>query len=238
MKPVEQGPPGLFSNSATEPKEALNANLEQLVRPIAFSLLLTGLAGFADAIGLLHLNHLYVSFMSGNSTHFGLALAQLSIAEVLWIAFFISSFVAGAALGTWIIDRRPTAPFVTALYAEASIFLIAILLARSGYLASCLIAITIAMGLQNALHRSILGADVGRSFVTGTLFNLGQSIARLARSPQEIYTAALNAASWFAFILGAVLGAHALAAFGLGDSLVFGLAVLTILAAGLRLEWL
>jgi oxalate decarboxylase len=227
-----------MSSSATGSKEELNPKLDALIRPIAFSLLLTGLAGFVDAIGLLHLNHLYVSFMSGNSTHFGLALAQVSIAEVLWIAFFISSFVAGAALGTWVIDRSQTAPSLSALYAEASIFLIAILLERYLSFASCLLAITVAMGLQNALHRTILGADIGRSFVTGALFNLGQSIARISRSPREIYTAALNAASWLAFICGAVLGSHALAAFGLGDSLILGLALLTALAASLRLGWI
>ena len=227
-----------MNNSATGSKEALNPKLGELIRPIAFSLLLTGLAGFVDAIGLLHLNHLYVSFMSGNSTHFGLALARLSMADVFWIAFFISSFVAGASLGTWVIDRSQTAPSLAALYAEASIFLIAILLERYLSFASCLLAITVAMGLQNALHRTILGADIGRSFVTGALFNLGQSIARISRSPREIYTAALNAASWLAFISGAVLGSHALAAFGLGDCLILGLALLTALAASLRLGWI
>ena len=39
---------------------------------------LSALAGYVDAIGFLHLNGMYVAFMSGNSTRLGVSLAAIS----------------------------------------------------------------------------------------------------------------------------------------------------------------
>ncbi|MFX6760099.1 DUF1275 family protein, partial [Acinetobacter baumannii] len=45
-------------------------------RNILLACALSGLAGFVDGIGFLHLGGLFVSFMSGNSTHLGVSLAE------------------------------------------------------------------------------------------------------------------------------------------------------------------
>ena len=53
--------------------------VEQQTLPVRdaaiLALLLTAIAGFLDAIGYAQLHHLFVSFMSGNSTHLGMSLA-------------------------------------------------------------------------------------------------------------------------------------------------------------------
>lgn len=47
-----------------------------VARPIPFATFATLVAGFVDAVGYAHLGGLFLSFMSGNSTRFGLRIAQ------------------------------------------------------------------------------------------------------------------------------------------------------------------
>jgi len=60
---------------------------------------LAALAGMVDAIGYLHLSGLFVSFMSGNSTHLAVSLGQGNLAEAGAISKLVALFVLGAAAG-------------------------------------------------------------------------------------------------------------------------------------------
>ena len=60
---------------------------------------LAALAGMVDAIGYLRLGHLFVSFMSGNSTQLGVAVGGGDLTEAGVIAELIALFVLGAAAG-------------------------------------------------------------------------------------------------------------------------------------------
>jgi uncharacterized membrane protein YoaK (UPF0700 family) len=67
--------------------------------------LITVVAGFLDAVGFTQLNHLYVSLMSGNSTHFGMSLAAGAWSDVIAAAgTVIAAFVMGAFAGTFFPD--------------------------------------------------------------------------------------------------------------------------------------
>ncbi len=66
--------------------------------PLAFALTLTGLAGFLDAAAYVRFNHLYVSFMSGNSTHLGMSLAGWEVPDILAILGLVCAFVTAPAL--------------------------------------------------------------------------------------------------------------------------------------------
>ncbi len=56
---------------------ALQARVARAPRhPVVFATLMTAMAGFLDAVGYAQLGRLYVSFMSGNSTQLGIAIAQ------------------------------------------------------------------------------------------------------------------------------------------------------------------
>src|SRR5262244_197180 len=57
------------------------------------------LAGMVDAIGYLRLGHLFVSFMSGNSTQLAVAVGGGDLTEASVIAELIALFVLGAAAG-------------------------------------------------------------------------------------------------------------------------------------------
>lgn len=92
------------------------------------------------------------------------------------------------------------------------------------------------MGMQNALHRVVGGADVGKGFITGALFDLGQSIARLFHHEGSFRRAASNMLSWIVFVGGAVIGAFALGILGLANCLVVAVAVVLAMIAALFAE--
>ena len=72
---------------------------------LVLATLLAGLAGMVDAIGYLRLGHLFVSYMSGNSTLFAIAVGRGDLAEAFSILTLIALFVAGAS------DRQLLAVF-------------------------------------------------------------------------------------------------------------------------------
>jgi uncharacterized membrane protein YoaK (UPF0700 family) len=68
-------------------------------------------------------------------------------------------------------------------------------------------------------HQVIEGADVGKSFITGALFGLGQALCELVRGRKSAKEAVAYAVSWTAFVVGVVAGSNAILAFGLAISL-------------------
>src|SRR3954469_25182400 len=89
-------------------------------RNIALACALSALAGYVDGIGYLQLGGLFVSFMSGNSTRMGVAIAHghwQTAAEALGL---IVLFVTGAAAGSLIVlghgaHRQPVILLVEAV---------------------------------------------------------------------------------------------------------------------------
>lgn len=201
-----------------------------------FATVLTLLSGFLDAVAYVELNHLYVSFMSGNSTHLGMVLATGSLPDVLAGATIILAFVAGASAGTWVADRATRHTFTTVLGCETVLFSIALAFAFGHQAHIALALATLSMGMQNALHQVVAGADVGRGYITGALFGLGQAIARLSSDKAAPGRAASNLLSWCAFVGGAVGGTLSIAAFGLISCLAAAAVVIVLLVIGLRLR--
>jgi|HubBroStandDraft_6_1064221.scaffolds.fasta_scaffold72646_3 uncharacterized membrane protein YoaK (UPF0700 family) len=192
-------------------------------RRAIFATLMTALAGFLDAVGYVQLQHFYVSFMSGNSTQFGMAVARANWSDVLLAGVVIGSFVVGACLATIICEVSNRFEILAVLNSELLVFLVALALAVSAYDRTALVLVALAMGAQNTLHQIVAGADVGKGFITGTLFALGQSLAFWLRRRKPISQAASNLLSWLAFIGGAAVGTLVLGAIGL-------IAVLAVIA--------
>ena len=57
--------------------------------------------------------------------------------------------------------------------------------------------------------------DAGKTFVTGVLFSLGQSLANVVRGRVGVAALAVPAASWLAFVSGVAAGAAALSLYPL-----------------------
>lgn len=193
---------------------------------------LTALAGFNDAVGYSALGHLYLSFMSGNSTHLGMSLAGGDWSGILLAGSIILMFVAGTAVGTVIGDRYPQSVAPRILKTELVIILGAAAGSYLGADAAALIPVAGAMGMQNVLHQVIDGADVGKGFVTGSLFGLGQSLARFVLGRGQGAAAFQYGLSWVSFIAGVSSGALAYGALGL----TYALGVVAIVLAGM-LVW-
>jgi uncharacterized membrane protein YoaK (UPF0700 family) len=192
--------------------------------PFAFALTLTGLAGFLDAAAFVRFNHLYVSFMSGNSTHLGIAIADLAVPDLVAVLGVISAFVAGAAVGTAVADRVGVRLIGRVLALEAALFAAAILASLPSVM---IVALT--MGIQNVLHQAVGGVDVGKGFVTGMLFRFGQSIARMAEAKLSWGSASTSLMNWLAFVGGAALGTLAIGALDFTLCLALALALVVAL---------
>ena len=183
-------------------------------------------AGFVDSAGYVQLGGLYLSFMSGNTTRMGVAIAAENFEVAMHAACIIALFVLGAGIGTAIGDRanRFMAPIV--YLAETSIFAIVIVGSRVELGASLLVLVATAMGMQNILHRKLWGADIGKGFVTGTLVSVGECLARAPGQRAMLTPGLILGVSWTAFVAGVVIGAKVLAYLGLEDALLLTLGVL------------
>jgi uncharacterized membrane protein YoaK (UPF0700 family) len=188
-------------------------------------------AGFVDAIGYSELGNLYLSFMSGNTTHMGMVIASRQFGAAAQVAGVIALFVFGAALGTLVggEDQRLRMPRIFAL--ETVMFGVAAVCYQVGLGPLAVMTLAVAMGMQNLLHRNLWAADVGKGFVTGALVSAGQCFARAIREPGMLRTGFVLVASWLIFVGGVVLGAWLLTRIGLGDALLVGAALLAALTA-------
>ncbi|MEJ0020178.1 MAG: YoaK family protein [Acetobacteraceae bacterium] len=197
---------------------------------------MTMLAGFVDAVGYTAMAHLYFSFMSGNSTQLGMAVARDDMHVAGWSSAIIATFVLGAFLGTLIQAAAARTQLPLVLACE----LAALLTASSlyGILAAnaALLPVALAMGMQNAIHQAIAGAATGKSFVTGALFGIGESLAQASLGKAPLAKAGANTCSWLAFFAGVTCGTLGVGRFGTVSALLVAAAIVLVLMA-LSILW-
>src|SRR3982074_2026663 len=146
-------------------------------RNITLACALSALAGYVDGIGFLPLGGRFVSFMSGNSTRMGVSLAEghwLGAIEALGL---VALFVVGAAAGSLIVLGRGANRQPWVLLAEASLLAAGALCYAFGLPNVAVVAIVLAMGLENAVFQIDGGAGLGLTYVTGALVKVGQLVA-------------------------------------------------------------
>ena len=178
--------------------------------------LLTAIAGWIDAIGFLSLGGFYVSFMSGNTTQLGIGLTRFDANLVRLPAMLIACFVLGAFAATLIGSLSDRWRLPAILLLESA--LLGVALAISIWQSPVLEAaepLALAMGAQNAALRSERGNRIGGTFVTGTVFSLGEKLALWCLGRGGGRAALGHALGWLALALGAALGTLAFAAYGL-----------------------
>ena len=175
-------------------------------RNISLACVLSALAGYVDAIGFLHLSGLYVSFMSGNSTRMGVALAEgqwASAAQLLWL---IALFVVGAGAGSLIVLGHGVHRQPWVLLAEAALLVAGALANTFDLQNAAIAAIVLAMGLENAVFQIKGGAGLGLTYVTGALVKVGQLAAAALRGGAR-WAWLPNLLLWAALVAGCVCGA-------------------------------
>lgn len=198
-------------------------------RLLALTMVMTLIAGFVDAVGYARLGQLYLSFMSGNSTRWGMALASGDRRVIHWGGTIIATFVLGCMLGSLVAAATGRFKLVWVLACELLCLLTSLLLTALSIGQPALLPIALAMGMQNAAHQVIHGSDTGKTFITGTLVSVGQALAQMLLGRGRAAEAATNLASWCAFVLGVFFGAVTLAVLGLNRALIIASATLAIL---------
>jgi uncharacterized membrane protein YoaK (UPF0700 family) len=176
---------------------------------LSLGLLLTTSAGFADVVGFIELGGHFTSFMSGNTTQLGDALANGGWPVVLLTASLVVLFFLGSVFGSLlalVAGHRWGSSAVTAIVLAC--FVATLALAYAGWPSSQFTLILAAgAGAQNAILPSTGSARLGTTFVTGTLFAAGQDLARALRGVAPPWRWAQHMLVWASLLLGGFLGA-------------------------------
>ena len=175
---------------------------------------LSGLAGFVDALGYIHLGGFFVSFMSGNSTRLGVGLVERAHNAAV-ASGLIGLFVVGVVIGSLAGRRAPRHRRVVVLSLVALLLAAAATLNAFGTEMAAVVLMVLAMGAENAAFESDGEVHIGLTYMTGTLVKFGQRIAdavvggrRFAWAPYLLL--------WMGLVFGAVAGAATYLRLGLG----------------------
>lgn len=175
----------------------------------ALVLLLTGAAGYVDAVSYLALGRVFTANMTGNTVLFGLALVQADGGAIVRTALALAAFVAGAAIGAWLVHRSEQPAqwprgVTIALGVECAL-LAALAADRSSLLVGRVTLAALAMGVQSAAARRLDVFGIATTFVTGTLTSLVSLIARHGMGPAAAgHGKRLLATAWGVYVLGAM----------------------------------
>lgn len=191
---------------------------------------LTLVAGFVDSVGYVSVGQFYLAFMSGNTTRLGMSLAAGDSDVAAWGAAIVATFVAGAFIGSLLASIAERGKILLVLGGEIACFGMSCALLSFDLGRPALLPITLAMGMQNTIHQAVSGAETGRSFITGTLFGLGQCLAQAAMGRGRYATAGIHLVTWLAFTSGVILGALILSKLGVARSLLIATGALVIMA--------
>ncbi|WP_318468902.1 YoaK family protein [Photobacterium leiognathi] len=190
------------------------------------------IAGIVDAIGFIHLkNGLFISFMSGNTTHVGILLTSGNVPQAWHYIGVILLFVFGAAVGEAIaLANRPF--YRSTIMALVSATLIITLCVEPIY--SPIVTnflLSFAMGVQNIALRLTIEKATALTYVTGFLVNTGRSIAMLLMGKGTSSTFFRHFNSWLAIFIGAIVGTQVMD-YSFRYALIVPI-VLTLIASGI-----
>jgi uncharacterized membrane protein YoaK (UPF0700 family) len=155
---------------------------------------LAALAGWVDAVGLTHGFHIYLSFMSGNTTNLAGLVARQDWHPAGMVACVILLFVAGSVAGERVARPGWRLGRALVLLLEAAALGLAVALDRG-------LPAAFAMGVQTSVMHRSEGQSVSLTYVTGTLVQVGRSLAA-----GHFRAAGLHATLWLSLAAGAVAG--------------------------------
>ena len=173
--------------------------------------ILSLIAGFVNAVGLLGFNHQSISHLSGTATILGTEAFTSSFTNVFHLFMVLFSFLMGAAISGYYIRNgalqlgRNYSRLLTleAAFLFGSVYYLTKDSLNGHYLASA------ACGLQNALVTTFSGAVIRTTHVTGIFTDLGIMIgAKLRGEAFDKRRALLFLLIILGFIMGGTAGAY------------------------------
>lgn len=199
---------------------------------LVLAALLALTAGFVDAVGFLQLGGFFLSFMSGNTTRFGVGAGagdwDLAGQAAGLIGLFLLGVVAGGLAPEATRYRRP----ILLALVSGLLMLAAVLAVATPWFAAGLAAV--AMGALNVVFQRDGDIAFGVTYMTGGLARMGIRIAAALRGgPRWAFAPFLLL--WIAMATGAALGCLAQGmmggrAFWLASAACAGMGVLTLLS--------
>jgi uncharacterized membrane protein YoaK (UPF0700 family) len=182
---------------------ASDAGQRERRRELWLAMLLAGLAGMVDAIGYIRLQHLFVSFMSGNSTQLAVTVGRGRLADAEPIVWLITAFVAGAA-GGQLIAYATGRRHLTAVLA-----IVTVLLVLAAMFDTAPLPMVLAMGALNAAMHRAGNVSVSLTYVTGTLVKLGQGFGDLLAGRARDWAWSEQALPWIGLLTGGIIASAA-----------------------------
>lgn len=194
---------------------------------IAVALMLTFSAGVVDIVGFLTFYSTFTAHMTGVTVHLGQYVATHRGYDVEVLAGVLAAFVTGSIVGRTIVEvaaaKKMRTPAGLALFLEAAFILIVALIGNGDRpVVAMSLILAAAMGLQTASLTRVGPLTVHTTFVTGMLNKLAQLLSHAlfltfggARSraqqaverPKVLRQAGFIFSIWFAYFVGAALGA-------------------------------
>lgn len=200
---------------------------------LSLGLVLTATAGMIDVVGFIELGGFYTSFMSGNTTQLGAGLTHIG-AGLLLPAGLIAMFVIGSFLGSLISTiggRRGRIGTLT--FVIAGLLVTGALYTNGFTPAQAMLTLAAAAGAQNAVLQPAGAVRLGATFVTGTLFAVGQDLARAVHGDAPPWRWVQHLLVWFSLLLGAGIGAFAYKELHMGALFIPGAIYLTFLVGNI-----
>ena len=194
---------------------------------MALACVLSSAAGFVDAVGFIHLGGYFVSFMSGNSTRGGTALAEgnwmgFALAFGL-VAAFLAGVISASILRRLVPSRKRMAVMLYVTLALASAVVL-FDLGVGSWLAPAIMAV--AMGAENVIFERDGEVSIGLTYMTGTLVKMGQHIANaLTGGEKRLWRRYMLL--WLSLTTGSIIGGLAYLALNL-NALWLAVAVLVL----------
>jgi uncharacterized membrane protein YoaK (UPF0700 family) len=206
-------------------------------------ILVTIVTGLVDAVSYLALGHVFVANMTGNVVFLGFAVADAEDFSVSASLTAIAAFLFGALMGGWLAGWQGTHRgrlFATTLLIEILLVALAFAVALVAVVSTpveqhlIIVALSIAMGLQNATARRLAVPDLTTTVLTLTLTGFAADSALAGGSNPRPGRRTIATASMF---LGAAIGAFVLLHIGVGAVLALALTLLLIALAVTLPHW-
>ena len=205
-------------------------------------LLLTGAAGYVDAVSYLALGRVFTANMTGNTVLFGLAIVEGDGGAVLRTALALGAFIAGTAIGAWLVHRSDSSGDwprgVTLALGFECVLLAALAGDRSSVLVGRVTLAALAMGVQSAAARRLNVFGIATTFMTGTITSLVSLIARHGIGPTAMgHGKRLLATAWAVYVLGAMAAGGAMQLMPAIALVIPGVAVLVVVVVATVQFW-
>lgn len=180
---------------------------------LAGAILLAGIAGIVNLVGLLSVTGIATSHMTGTVSALSFSLVAGKVLEIQRLVLIVLSFLLGAVIsgfstGSQRLDFRRR--YGLLLILESTMLLAAERCYAFSFSMPAEALTAMACGLQNAMVTTVSGAVVRTTHLTGIVTDLGIQLGRLIRGegwqPPQFF---LHAGILSGFFLGGMAGAFA-----------------------------